>query len=110
MRRDFMKLVFRRPLRSGSHIFNGRQRTVPCLLKKPGALPHPKGMAKYPAHFNNFDSREIRLSPIFAEIRLPQTLGRLIFALVTHRCNNQYDDGYHVRKHLVELLDGKIHS
>ena len=46
----------------------------------------------------------------FSEVGKTQRLGGLILALFAERDDDQNDQCDHVRKHLIELLDGKVRA
>ena len=48
------------------------------------------------------------LSSILSEVRKSQAFRRLVFSSLTNACENQYDDSYDVRQHLVQFLDSHV--
>ena len=67
-------------------------------------LPSTGSLRQRAVSFSSlFLSRHFRLS-FLSEICLSQTFGRLIFPFVAHAGNDQHDDRYYERKHLIQFI------
>ena len=47
-------------------------------------------------------------SSILSEVWKSQAFRRLVFSSLTYACEDQYDDSYDVRQHLVQFLDRHV--